>query len=102
MIIPFITAALDPVTYLFGALLGGGAIGALATLMKVKPEKDAVVVTAAQGALVVQTGVLKALETQLERETRAREGAEQELEKTELLVRRYLEVLRAHGIDPGP
>jgi hypothetical protein len=97
-----VVAALpQEVLYLFGVLLSGSFVTAMIALLKVKPEKDAVVVTAAQGALVVQTGVLRALEAQLDRETKARQLAEEERDIAEKLARQYKEVLRANGIDPG-
>jgi hypothetical protein len=97
-----VVAALpQEVLYLFGLLLSGSFVTAMIALLKVKPEKDAVVVTAAQGALVVQTGVLRALEAQLDRETKARQLAEEERDIAEKLTRQYKEVLRANGIDPG-
>jgi hypothetical protein len=97
-----VVAALpQEVLYLFGLLLSGSFVTAMIALLKVKPEKDAVVVTAAQGALVVQTGVLRALEAQLDRETKARQLAEEERDIAEKLARQYKEVLRANGIDPG-
>jgi hypothetical protein len=97
-----VVAALpQEVLYLFGLLLSGSFVTAMIALLKVKPEKDAVVVTAAQGALVVQTGVLRALEAQLDRETKSRQLAEEERDIAEKLARQYKEVLRANGIDPG-
>jgi hypothetical protein len=97
-----VVAALpQEVLYLFGLLLSGSFVTAMIALLKVNPEKDAVVVTAAQGALVVQTGVLRALEAQLDRETKARQLAEEERDIAEKLTRQYKEVLRANGIDPG-
>jgi hypothetical protein len=97
-----VVAALpQEVLYLFGVLLSGSFVTAMIALLKVKPEKDAVVVTAAQGALVVQTGVLRALEAQLDRETKSRQLAEEERDIAEKLARQYKEVLRANGIDPG-
>ncbi|HEX6686429.1 MAG TPA: hypothetical protein VF062_26895 [Candidatus Limnocylindrales bacterium] len=50
------------------ALLGaGGIIGGIVALMKLRPESGAIVVTAAQGALVVQSSVLNELHKENER-----------------------------------
>jgi hypothetical protein len=55
------------VTSVIVALVGGGFVTGFVALLKFKPEKDAIVVTAAQGALVVQTGVMDALQEELDR-----------------------------------
>jgi anaerobic glycerol-3-phosphate dehydrogenase len=55
------------VTTLIVAILGGGFINGLIALLRFRVDKDAVVVTAAQGAVVVQTGVIDALQEELER-----------------------------------
>jgi hypothetical protein len=57
-------AAIDMTTVLV-ALLGGGFVSGVTALLKFKPEKDAVVVSAAQGAVVVQSGVIDALQEEL-------------------------------------
>lgn len=50
---------------LFVALLGaGGLVGAVVALVKLRPESGQIVVTAAQGALVVQSGVIESLRNQ--------------------------------------
>ena len=49
------------------ALMGGGFITGLIALLKYKPEKDAIVVSAAKGAVVVQSGVIDALQEELDR-----------------------------------
>lgn len=45
----------------------GGFLGAVVAWRKIKPEKDSIIVTAAQGALVVQAGVLDELREELAR-----------------------------------
>lgn len=45
----------------------GGLLGAVIAWRKIQPEKDSIVVTAAQGALVVQSGVLDELREELQR-----------------------------------
>jgi cell division protein FtsB len=42
-------------------LSGGGLAGGVYALLKLRPEAGQIVVTAAQGALVVQAGVIEAL-----------------------------------------
>jgi hypothetical protein len=61
-------------------LLGGGFLTGLAALMKFKPEKDAIVVSAAQGAVVVQTSVIDALQEELDRARREKAEVHTELE----------------------
>jgi chromosome segregation ATPase len=47
------------------AVLGtGGLIGAIVALVKLRPESGQIVVTAAQGALIVQSGVIDSLKDQ--------------------------------------
>jgi len=46
-------------------VFGGGLIAAIVALYKVKPEAGQIVVTAAQGALVVQTGVIENLQKEI-------------------------------------
>lgn len=46
---------------------GGGIVTAIVALYKVKPESGQIVVTAAQGALVVQTGVIDNLQKEIKR-----------------------------------
>lgn len=48
------------------ALGGGGIFGAIVAFVKVKPEAGQIVVKAAQGAVVVQSGVIDDLREQLE------------------------------------
>lgn len=54
-------------TALAVAILGGSFVTGLVALRKVKPEKDAIVVSAAQGAVVVQSSVIDALQEELDR-----------------------------------
>ncbi len=44
---------------LLSAIFGGSIVGGIASLFKVKAEAGQIVVSAAQGALMVQTGVLQ-------------------------------------------
>lgn len=61
----------DGVVQVLVAILGsGGVIGAIVAIMKVRPEAGQIAVDAANGAIVVQTGVIDTLrkENQLLRE----------------------------------
>lgn len=50
------------------AILGaGGVVGAISAWRKVQPERESIIITAAQGALVIQAGVLEKLQEELER-----------------------------------
>ena len=52
---------------IISSLIGGGLAASYVALYKVKPEAGQIVVTAAQGALVVQTGVIENLRKELKR-----------------------------------
>lgn len=59
---------LSAIVVLAAAIIGAGGIaGGIATFRKVQPEKESIIVTAAQGALVVQAGVLDDLREELAR-----------------------------------
>lgn len=76
---------MDVATPLIIALIGGGGlIGAVVALMKVRPENNAAVVTAAQGAVLIQTGLMEQLRSALEetrQELAAERAARRELEE---------------------
>lgn len=57
-------------TGIISFIFGGGLIAAIVALYKVKPEAGQIVVTAAQGALVVQTGVIENLQKEIIRLSR--------------------------------
>lgn len=46
---------------------GGGIIGAVVAFIKVRPEAGQIAVTASQGALIVQTGVIGTLREEVDR-----------------------------------
>lgn len=52
---------------IISAIFGGGVVGAFVTLIKARPEAGQIVVTAAQGALIVQTGVIENLQREIVR-----------------------------------
>jgi hypothetical protein len=74
-----ILATID-VTVLLVALMGGGLFSGIVALLKFKPEKDAVVVSAAQGAVIVQSGVIDALQEELRRAREERDESRREAE----------------------
>lgn len=59
-----IFAKIDVTTVLV-AIMGAGGLSGVVALLKFKPERDVVVVSAAQGAVVVQSGVIDALQEEL-------------------------------------
>ena len=60
-------ALMDWLPQVITFICGGGAVGAVVALYKVRPEAGQIVVTAAQGALIVQTGVIDNLKKEIER-----------------------------------
>jgi predicted RNase H-like nuclease (RuvC/YqgF family) len=50
-------------------VFGGGLVTAIVALYKVRPESGQIVVTAAQGALLVQSGVIENLQKEIQRLT---------------------------------
>ncbi len=57
------TFVVPAITFIFG----GGIVTAYQAFYKVKPEAGQIVVTAAEGALIVQTGVIGNLNKEIER-----------------------------------
>jgi peptidoglycan hydrolase CwlO-like protein len=68
-------------TQIIIALLGGGVITAIVAAFKFKPEKDAIVVTAAQGAATILNGVIDALQEEIKRKDAEIERLRQQCEK---------------------
>ena len=62
--LPF--AAID-LTAVVVTILAGGLFTGIVALLRYQPERDQVVVTSAQGAVVVQSGVIAALREELKR-----------------------------------
>lgn len=54
-------------TGIISFVFGGGLVTAIIALYKVKPEAGQIVVTAAQGALLVQSGVIENLQKEITR-----------------------------------
>ena len=54
-------------TGIISFVFGGGLVTAIVALYKVKPEAGQIVVTAAQGALLVQSGVIENLQKEISR-----------------------------------
>lgn len=53
------------IPYIVTVLLSGGFLGGIYALLKLRPEAGQIVVTAAQGALIVQSGVIDSLREEL-------------------------------------
>lgn len=58
---------MNPVWIGSGLALIGGIIGAVLAIFKLSPERQAIFITTAQGAVVVQSGVIDDLRDELER-----------------------------------
>ena len=62
------------------AAIGSGGVGAgIVALIKVKPERDKLVIDAAQGAVVVQSGVIENLQREIKRLADEHLGCEQSI-----------------------
>jgi anaerobic glycerol-3-phosphate dehydrogenase len=80
------------------AVIGaGGVVGSIAAYRKVQPEKDSIVVTAAQGALVIQAGVLDELRQELGRCHERIEDLTRELHEETARLRRERDAARAES-----
>lgn len=66
----------DPTAIIISVIGAGGVGGVLIGLLKVRKEGDSIVVTAAQGALVVQSGVLDEVQDELRRSRETNEALE--------------------------
>lgn len=76
------TLLTDSAPLVLAVLGGGGLIGAVVALLKLKPEAGQITVVAAQGALVVQTGVIEQLREENERLRARLDAIETELAKS--------------------
>lgn len=66
-----------------GLLSTGGLLGGIVLLLKLRPEAGQIVVTAAQGAVVVQAGVLRDLEIENTRLSNKATGLENKVASLE-------------------
>jgi len=57
----------DLLPFLVAVIGGSGLIGGVIALLKLRPEAGQIIVTAAQGAVIVQTGVIDSLREENER-----------------------------------
>jgi len=57
----------DALPYIVSVILGGGFLGGIYALLKLRPEAGQITVSAAQGAVIVQTGVIDTLREELTR-----------------------------------
>ena len=76
------------ITPILVALLGGGFVAGLVALLRFRVDKDAVIVTAAQGAVIVQSGVIDALQEELQRARADRNEAQQKTAALEQEIER--------------
>lgn len=70
----------DYLPYIISAIMGGGFLSGVYALLKLRPEAGQITVTAAQGALIVQTGVIESLREELQRLAGEIQELRQELE----------------------
>ena len=95
-----VIAAIDIAPILI-AVLGGGFFTGIVALLRFRVDRDAVVITAAQGAVVVQSSVIDALQEELQRARTERNELRDRLSEVEKELeecgrhRQYLEVQRA-------
>jgi hypothetical protein len=91
------------------AVLGsGGLIGGIVALLRVRPESGRLIVEAAEGAVVVQSGVIDQLRREisglredLDEELERRTKCEERLDKAEDEIGRLHAALRLAGIADG-
>jgi hypothetical protein len=57
----------DTLQIIIGLIGGGGLLSGIYAILKLRPEAGQIVVTAAQGALVVQAGVIDDLNDEIKR-----------------------------------
>lgn len=73
----------DQIVLIVIALIGGGGmVGGITALLKIRPEAGQISVSAAQGAVIVQTGVIENLQREMARlreQVEALEAANAEL-----------------------
>ena len=88
----------DALPYIVSVILGGGFLGGIYALLKLRPEAGQITVTAAQGAVIVQTGVIDTLKSELTRAQGRIEALEAEQSKVQTLEERIdnLEAERDH------
>jgi len=79
---------------LLAVLLGGGFLSGIYMLLKLRPEAGQITVTAAQGAVIVQTGVIDTLKAELDRAQHRLQALEAEQTKIQTLEER-INVLEA-------
>jgi hypothetical protein len=83
MISMLAAVTIDVQTVIVG-LLSGGMIGGLVSVSRVRVDKNKVVVDAAQGAVVIQEGVLRAVTAQRDEYKALSEAREQRIAVLEL------------------
>ncbi len=77
----------DLIPSLMSFVVGGGLVAAYSAWYKVKPEAGQIVVTAAEGALIVQTGVIDNQNKEIKRLSEAVAARDQKIDHLEEQVR---------------
>lgn len=72
---------------LIGLVGGGGVVGMITALIKVRPEAQQIIVTTAQGALLIATGVIDELKEELDRKD---ESYVKEFKRQDEKIQRYI------------
>jgi septal ring factor EnvC (AmiA/AmiB activator) len=75
------------------AVFSGGVTGSIVALLKVRQEAGQIVVTAAEGALVVQTGVIENLRTEMKRLEKDLTEARKMIENQSEIIKRQAETI---------
>lgn len=88
----------EHVVAIIAALIGAGGIwGGIAAFRKVQPEKESIIVTAAQGVVVMQAGVLEDLREELTRALGRIDELEDELHRETDRLRTERDGLRSEN-----
>ena len=90
----------DIVLLIIGVLGPAGVIGAIVAFFKLKPETSQIIVNTAQGAVIVQSGVIETLQTELIRVSAELAEVRQQREKdiTELRNQLAAAILESEGL----
>lgn len=88
----------DIVVLIVSILGGGGLIAGIVALLKLRPEAGQILVTTAQGVVIVQSTVIESLQRELVRVGKELDDLREECrEREEMLLNRIRELERAQG-----
>lgn len=82
--------AADTITIVIALIGGGGLVGGIVALLRLKPDVARVTVSAAEGAVIVQSGVIKSLQDEIARLCLAEEECERRC--TEMEEKQKIEI----------